>query len=108
MSSIQTVWEAFKATCRGWIISHASAKHRKAIKKKNNLQSELKTIEKQHMRDPKSPLLQKTLLTVRADLQAILHEETAFSLYRLRKKHFECGDKAGKMLALQLKQLEGK
>ncbi|KAF3843400.1 hypothetical protein F7725_002249 [Dissostichus mawsoni] len=34
LSSIQTVWEAFKATCRGWIISHASAKHRKAIKKK--------------------------------------------------------------------------
>ncbi|KAF3832143.1 hypothetical protein F7725_025808, partial [Dissostichus mawsoni] len=108
VSSIQTVWEAFKATCRGWIVSHAPAKHRKAIKKKNNLQSELKTIEKQHMRDPKNPLLQKTLLTVRADLQAILHEETAFSLCRLPKKHFECGDKAGKMLALQLKQLEGK
>lgn len=28
VSSIQTVWEAFKATCRGWIISYASAKHR--------------------------------------------------------------------------------
>ena len=107
MSSIQTVWEAFKATCRGWIISHASAKHRKAIQKKNYLQSELKTIEKQHIRDPKNPL-QKTLLTVGADLQAILHEETAFSLDRLREKHFECDDKAGKMLALQLKQLEGK
>ncbi len=26
VSSIQTVWEACKATCRGWIISYASAK----------------------------------------------------------------------------------
>lgn len=31
VSSIQTLWEAFKATCRGRIISHASAKCRKAI-----------------------------------------------------------------------------
>lgn len=35
----------------------------------------------QHMQDPKNQLLQKAVLTVRADLQAILHKETAISLY---------------------------
>lgn len=57
------------------------------------------------MQDPKNQMIKKSLLSIRADLRLSLHEQTAFAL---RRKHFECGDKAGKMLALQLKQLESK
>ena len=50
--SVQTVWEAFKATCRGWCISYNSAKHRERSQRKNELMLELKNLEMQHMRDP--------------------------------------------------------
>ena len=43
-----------------------------------------------------------------AELQSIIHEETAFAVFRLRRKYFESGDKAGKMLALWLKQLQNR
>uniref|UniRef100_A0A667ZS68 Reverse transcriptase domain-containing protein n=1 Tax=Myripristis murdjan TaxID=586833 RepID=A0A667ZS68_9TELE len=48
------------------------------------------------------------LLLTRAEAQAILHEEAAFSLYKLRKSHYEDGEKAGKMLAYQLRKFEQK
>lgn len=38
-------------------------------------------------------------------MQSIIHEETAFALFR---QYFESGDKTGKMLALRLKQLENR
>lgn len=62
--------------------------------------TELKNLETQHMHDPKNERLRDSLLLMRADLQAILHEETSFALFQLRKKHFEAGDKSGKMPAL--------
>ena len=52
--SMQIVLEAFKATCRGWIISYAKAKKKRMVMKKNSLILETKTLESQHMRDPKN------------------------------------------------------
>ena len=43
--SIQIVWEAFKATCRGWIISYATARKKRLVMKKNSLILETKTLE---------------------------------------------------------------
>lgn len=106
--SIQTVWEAFKVTCRGWIISYSTAKKKRMMMKKNSLISDLKTLEAQHMLDPNNLKLKNEMLTLKADLQSIIHEETAFALFRLRRKYFEAGDKAGKMLSLRLKQLENR
>lgn len=65
-------------------------------------------MELRHMRDPNNQQIMSSLFSVRSELQAIIHNETAFALYRLCRKHFDCGDKAEKMLALQLKQLETK
>lgn len=48
------------------------------------------------------------MLLCRAQLQEIMHEKTAFALFKLKLKHFESGDKAGKMLAMRLKQIESK
>uniref|UniRef100_A0A3B4V2V9 exodeoxyribonuclease III n=1 Tax=Seriola dumerili TaxID=41447 RepID=A0A3B4V2V9_SERDU len=51
--SIQTVWEAFKVTCRGWIISYSTAKKKQRIEKKHKLQILLKDLECKHMENPK-------------------------------------------------------
>ena len=86
MPSIQIVWEAFKVTCRGWIISYATANKKIMVMKKNSLTSELKTLESQHMRDPMNIRLKHEMLICKAELQSIIHEETAFALFRLRHK----------------------
>lgn len=90
------------------IISYSTPKRRLRNEKKNDLLAKIKTLESQHMVDTTNPVLKKDLLMARADLQSILHEETAFALYRLRRRQSESGDKAGKMLAYQLKQQENK
>ena len=48
------------------------------------------------------------MMICKAELQSIIHEETAFALFRVRRKYFESGDKAGKMLALRLKPLRNR
>ncbi|KAF3847106.1 hypothetical protein F7725_020134 [Dissostichus mawsoni] len=95
--SVATVWEAFKATCRGWLISFSSAENKKRREVKSQLNFKLKTLEEQHMLDPSNLDLRKSLLTARTNLQKLVHEETAFALFRLRRTYFESGDKAGKI-----------
>ncbi|KAF3836210.1 hypothetical protein F7725_028768 [Dissostichus mawsoni] len=106
--SVATVWEAFKATCRGWLISFSSAENKKRRERKSQLNFKLKTLEEQHMLDPSNLDLRNSLLTARTNLQKLVHEETAFALFRLRRTYFESGDKAGKMLAHRLKQIENR
>lgn len=88
------------------MISYASAEKKKRMERKIKLGNKLKALEEQHMSNPSNLELRRTIFTVKADLQSLLHEETANALFQLRKRHFESGDKAGKMLAHKLKQVE--
>ncbi len=106
VSSIQKVWEVLKATSRGWIISYSAAKKKQSIDKKHKLQSSLKELERKHMENPDDLSMKGELFLVKSELQTIIHKETAFALYRLRRKNFESGEKVGKVLALRLKQIE--
>lgn len=63
------------------------------------LTNELKTLEEQLISHP-SKLELRTILTVKADLQSLLHEETGFARFQIHKKIF-------KMLAYKLKQAKG-
>ena len=93
---VATVWEAFKATCRGWLISFASGVKKEHEGAKSQLNRKLKSLEEQHMLDPSNLDVRKSLLATRADLQKLIHEETVFALVRLRRYYFESRDKAGK------------
>ena len=97
------VWEAFKATCRGWIISYSSAKNREKNTLKKSLMEDLNMLEKRHMREPGNHRLRDAVLLCRAQLQELLHKETAFALFKLKRECFESDDKAGKMLAMRLR-----
>lgn len=88
------------------MISYASAEKKKHMERKIKLGNKLKALEEQHMSNPSNLELRRSIFTVKADLQSLLHEETANALFQLRKRHFESGDKAGKMLAHKLKQVE--
>ncbi len=77
-----TVWEAFKATCRGWVISYATAEKHKRAEKKLQLSDQLRRLEERHMSDPSNLDLKKSLMTTRSDLQRTLHEQAAYTLGR--------------------------
>ena len=51
------------------------------------------------MGDLNNSFLKLEQLLARAEAQAMMHEESAFALYKLRRKHYENGVKAGEMLA---------
>ncbi len=59
IDSIQTVWEAYKATCRGCIIGYALAKQKEKIAKKQGLMDKLKELESKHMMDPTNTQVKK-------------------------------------------------
>lgn len=108
VESVQIVWEAYKATCRGWIIGYASAKKKEKMAKKQSLINELKNLESKHMMDPTNIQIKKAVEVSKTELKSIIYEENAFALYQLRRREYESGDKAGKMLALRLKQQESR
>ena len=68
--------------------------------KKQCLINKLTELQSKHMINPTNTVEQKT------EPKAILHEENTFALFQLCRKYSESGDKAGKMLALRLKQQE--
>lgn len=50
--NVQAVGEAFKATCRGWLISYSTVKKKNKQNKKESLIKEIKKVEIQHMSNP--------------------------------------------------------
>ena len=70
------------------------------------MKDELNKLEKRHMKEPDNHILRNSVLLCRVQLQEIMHEETAFALFKL--KYFESGEKAGKMLSMRIKQIESK
>ncbi len=81
VQSVQTVWEAYKATCRGWIISYSTAKKKEKMAMKQRLTTELKDLEAKHMLDSDNLQLKNLMLITKTELQTFLHEENAFALF---------------------------
>lgn len=98
-------WDAFKAFLRGHIISFTGRKSKKARIERLELETKIKNVqERVYQSDNKE--LKKELLLLRAEYNKHSSFRAASSLLRLKQSFYEQGDRAGKVLSWQIKQLE--
>lgn len=98
-------WEAFKAYIRGHIISYTSSKSKEQRKKRQHLEEKIKTLEEQFFRN-KNSSLEKELWLLKAQYNKESADRAASNMLRLNQSFYEQGEKPGKILAWQIKQLE--
>lgn len=104
-TSACTKWEAFKAFLRGQIISFTSPKLKHTRLKLEQLDSKMKSLEKDEFLDGSAdPHLE--LLLLKAEYNKISAERAANSLQRLKQTFYDQGEKPGKLLAWRVKQLQ--
>uniref|UniRef100_H3AIW2 Endonuclease/exonuclease/phosphatase domain-containing protein n=1 Tax=Latimeria chalumnae TaxID=7897 RepID=H3AIW2_LATCH len=106
IDSVQLLWDAFKATLRGWLISHTSYRKKHYQKQWKELEKIVNDLEQLHKASPKDVMIAGELKKAHLDLQEFIHKKTEYALYKTKKKYFEAGDKAGRHLAHRLKVLE--
>uniref|UniRef100_H3AK39 Endonuclease/exonuclease/phosphatase domain-containing protein n=1 Tax=Latimeria chalumnae TaxID=7897 RepID=H3AK39_LATCH len=92
------IWEAFKATIRGKIIALSSA-HKKAF------QQQMVGLE-QELRGAETELYKNNSEENRHDLNVLSSSKAERALLRTRSRFYARGDKAGKLLAWQLRREE--
>lgn len=100
-------WEAFKAFIRGHMISYIGSKSKKAQQERVHLECKIKTLQDKVFKET-NPSLENELLILRAEYDKLSSVRAASSLLRLNQTFYEQGDKSVKLLAWQIKQLEGK
>lgn len=100
-------WEAFKAFIRGHIISYTGSISKKAREERVQLEHKIKIIQEK-VYAGSNPQLENDLLILRAEYDKMSATRAASSLLRLKQTFYEQGDKSGKLLAWQIKQLETK
>lgn len=86
--SDSTLWEALKATMRGYIISYESSKKREKNIRKEELQREIKQIEETHI----NSLLQSDynrMLKLKHEYNSILQEDVSSLLLKNKQKHLK-------------------
>uniref|UniRef100_H3ALZ8 Endonuclease/exonuclease/phosphatase domain-containing protein n=1 Tax=Latimeria chalumnae TaxID=7897 RepID=H3ALZ8_LATCH len=83
--AMTTVWDAFKAYCRGRIISYATNRKKERIQLRQTLEEDLEKAECSPMLDPKNDQLFLDGQLAKSALQPYLEKETEFALFRTRK-----------------------
>ena len=99
------VWDAFKAYIRGILIQQTALTKKQDKLRISKYGEELKRLEKEYWENPNELSLEK-LVKIKYELNTIFTKKPEYSLYRLKQKWYESGDKANKLLASQLKSRE--
>uniref|UniRef100_H3B5K4 exodeoxyribonuclease III n=1 Tax=Latimeria chalumnae TaxID=7897 RepID=H3B5K4_LATCH len=87
------LWDSFKASLRGWLISFSTARLKQFQKDWVTTEDEVQKLEKAHMTNPKDETLYGQLLKEKQKLQELINSKTEFAHFRPRKKFFESRDK---------------
>lgn len=105
VNSFSMIWEAYKATCRGWVISYATQEKKQRMKRIEELTVALNITEQQPEANPKSKEIYLNLVKTQTELGDLLNKKLEFALFKLKSINYDTGDKAGKLLAHHLQKL---
>lgn len=104
VNSFSMIWEAYKATCRGWVISYATQEKKQRMKRIEELTVALNITEQQTEANPKSKEIYLNLVKTQTELGDLLNKKLEFALFKLKSINYDTGDKAGKLLAHHLQK----
>uniref|UniRef100_A0A3Q3GHU3 exodeoxyribonuclease III n=1 Tax=Labrus bergylta TaxID=56723 RepID=A0A3Q3GHU3_9LABR len=75
VNCFSTVWEAYKVTCRGWLISFASKQKRERAARMQKLTEVLSRLESAHKAKPKDDQIDTELMKVKLEVKDLLNKK---------------------------------
>lgn len=97
------LWESMKAYIRGQVISYVAHRDKERSKQLKGLADKIADIDKQYALLP-TPDLFKEKLLLQTEFNTLITWKAKKNIFKSRQVYYEHGDKAGRLLALQLKQ----
>ncbi|XP_078524928.1 uncharacterized protein LOC144798014 [Lissotriton helveticus] len=99
------VWAAAKATIRGQLMRDAALSKKKNAAKQVDLEKDIRRLSQLYI---SKPTLQnrKLLEQARMSLNTLFTSKAKYALQKMKGRHYEQGEKAGRLLAAQLRQRE--
>jgi len=98
------LWETFKVVIRGYIISYAGYKYKQRKQKLQDLVNYIIETDRQLLLNP-TPELRAKKIELKTEFDLLSTKNAEFMLRRTKATYYEHGDKAGRLLASQLKGL---
>ena len=102
--SYSTIWEAFKAYVRGQIISYSANLQSMRHLRLTELSRQIKDLDCRATSDPYDSNLHKERLLLQSEYDCLSIRDTERLLFKSKQTHYEHSDKAGRLLAHQLRQ----
>jgi len=97
------LWESMKAYIRGQIISYVAHRNKERSKQLKELADKIADIDRRYALSP-TPDLFKEKLLLQTEFNTLMTWKAEKNIFKSRQVYYEHGDKAGRLLALQLKQ----
>lgn len=102
--SYSTIWEAFKAYIRGQIISYTAQLRSSRNFQLTELSKKIKDLDSRAASDPSNSNLHKERLLLQSEYDCLSIKDTEQLLFKSKQVYYEHSDRAGRLLAHQLRQ----
>lgn len=97
------LWESMKAYIRGQVISYVAHRDKERSKQLKELADKIADMDRRYALSP-TPDLFKEKLLLQTEFDTLMTWRAERNIFKSRQVYYEHGDKAGRLLALQLKQ----
>uniref|UniRef100_A0A803SRX2 Reverse transcriptase domain-containing protein n=1 Tax=Anolis carolinensis TaxID=28377 RepID=A0A803SRX2_ANOCA len=101
---VQTVWDAYKATMRGYLIQQNSIRNRKKNQEMNAIKMEIEKKEKELKEKPDNNTTRRELDLLKHKKHSLEMDQMAKQLKYIKQDFFENANKIGKWLARKIRK----